>query len=92
MEYVYAFRDISPQMPVHSLVVPKKHVSSLDEIGECSDRELAECLKAVRAVAAQEGLSSGYRLVSNCGPDACQSVPHLHFHILGGGQMADRMA
>ena len=91
-ESVYAFRDINPQAPVHILVVPKEHVSSLDDISGCSDRELAECLRVVSTIASQEGLKSGYRLVSNCGADACQSVPHLHFHILGGRQMADRMA
>ncbi len=91
-EYVYAFRDINPQAPVHVLVVPKKHVSSLDDTDGAEDRELAECLRAVRTVAAQEKLSGGYRVVSNCGPDACQSVQHLHFHILGGTKMAERMS
>ena len=56
-----------------------------------SSRELAECLRAVRLIAAQENLSGGYRVVSNCGADACQSVPHLHFHILGGAALTDRM-
>jgi histidine triad (HIT) family protein len=91
-EYVYAFRDINPQAPVHVLVIPKKHVSSLSDISGSTDRELAECLRAVSAVASQEGLSGGYRVVSNCGDDACQSVHHLHFHILGGTQMSDHMA
>ena len=91
-EYVYAFRDINPQAPVHVLVVPKKHFSSLDDTDGAEDRELAECLHAVRTVAAQEKLSGGYRVVSNCGPDACQSVQHLHFHILGGTKMAERMS
>ena len=91
-DYVYAFRDINPQAPVHILVVPKKHLSSLDDTERADDRVLAECLRAVRVIAAQENLSNGYRVVSNCGADACQSVQHLHFHILGGRQMADRMA
>jgi histidine triad (HIT) family protein len=89
---VYAFRDINPQAPVHILVIPRKHIPSLDGIGDASDQELASCLRAIRTIAGQEGLNHGYRVVSNCGPDACQSVPHLHFHILGGKQMADRMA
>ncbi len=91
-ENVYAFRDINPQAPVHVLVVPKKHFVSLSDIQSASDGELAACLRAVRLIAEQEKLENGYRLVSNCGPDACQSVPHLHFHILGGRQMADQMA
>ncbi len=91
-EYVYAFRDINPQAPTHILVIPKKHLSSLNEAEQADDRQLAECLRAIPVIAAQENLAGGYRVVSNCGPDACQSVPHLHFHILGGRQMADSMA
>ena len=89
---VYAFRDINPQAKTHILVIPKKHIPSMNQVGEASDRELAACLRAVSRIALQEGLTNGYRVVSNCGPDACQSVPHLHFHILGGEQLADRMA
>ena len=91
-EYVYAFRDINPQAPVHVLVIPKKHISSLSDIDSADDKTLAECLRAISLIAVQENLSDGYRVVSNCGPDACQSVPHLHFHIIGGKKMADRMA
>ncbi len=91
-EHVYAFRDINPQAPTHILVIPKKHVASMAMIDEATDAELSACLRAVRLIAKQENLINGYRVVSNCGPDACQSVPHLHFHILGGHQMPDRMA
>lgn len=92
-DLVYAFRDINPQAPVHVLVVPKKHISSMAAIDEASDEELAACLRACRLIALQEGLGdSGFRIVSNAGKDACQSVPHLHFHILGGVQMTDQMA
>ena len=91
-EYVYAFRDINPQAPVHVLVIPKKHFASLDDIASASDFELSACLRAISVIAAQEGLKNGYRVVSNCGPEACQSVPHLHFHILGGAQLNDRMS
>ena len=90
-DYVFAFRDIQPQAPVHILVIPKRHIASMDQIDGSSDRELAACLRAVRSIASQEGLTNGYRVVSNCGPDACQSVRHLHFHILGGKQLADQM-
>ena len=91
-DFVYAFRDINPQAPVHVLVIPKKHLSSLDDTDKADDRELAECLRAIRVIAAQEKLENGYRVVSNCGPDACQSVQHLHFHILGGTQMSEKMS
>ena len=91
-DYVYAFRDINPQTPVHILVIPRKHLSSLNDAPSADDRELAECLRAIPRIAAQENLSGGYRVVSNCGPDACQSVPHLHFHILGGTRMGEKMA
>ena len=89
---VYAFRDINPQAPVHVLVIPKAHIASMDEIDSVSDAALAACLRAVRTVAAQEKLTNGYRVVSNCGDDACQSVRHLHFHILGGVKMKESMA
>lgn len=91
-DQVYAFKDINPQTPFHVLVVPKKHVSSVAEINQLNNDEIAACLHAVAKIAADASLSGGYRVISNCGPDACQSVPHLHFHILGGCQMADRMA
>lgn len=88
----YAFRDINPQAPTHILVVPKEHVANISEAAQLPDAVLASLLRAIGKIAAQEGLEKGYRVVSNCGPDACQSVPHLHFHILGGRQMADQMA
>ena len=91
-EFVYAFRDINPQAPVHVLVIPKKHISSLNESGSFTDQELSACLRAIPVIASQEGLAGGYRVVSNCGSAACQSVPHLHFHILGGAQLTDKMA
>ena len=91
-DYVYAFRDINPQAPFHVLVIPKKHFSSLNDTAAADDRDLAECLRAIPVIAAQEKLETGYRVVSNCGPDACQSVQHLHFHILGGAQMSEKMS
>ncbi|MBO2517973.1 MAG: histidine triad nucleotide-binding protein [Clostridiales bacterium] len=91
-EYCYAFRDINPQAPTHVLVVPKQHVANIGEANQLSNEALRACIEAIAKIAAQEGLTGGYRVISNCGPDACQSVPHLHFHILGGRQMADQMA
>lgn len=91
-EKVYAFRDINPQAPSHVLVIPKNHVSSIDETGSMSDEDLCALIRAIPQIAAKEGLKNGYRVISNCGKDACQSVSHLHFHILGGTQLTERMA
>lgn len=92
-EQLLAFRDIHPQAAVHVLMVPRQHISGLNGLDAAEDTLLAGLLRAVKAVAEKEGiLSSGYRLVSNCGADACQSVPHLHFHILGGQQLSNRMS
>ncbi len=90
-EYVYAFRDINPQAPVHILVVPKIHVASADEIGESNSIYVSKIFEAIPEIAASEGLVGGYRIISNCGADACQSVGHLHFHILGGTQLGEKM-
>ena len=90
-EYVYAFRDINPQMPVHIIVVPKEHMASADEVSEKNSLYVAKIFEAVPQIAKAEGLANGYRVITNCGDDACQSVKHLHFHILGGGKMTDKM-
>ena len=90
-DMVYAFRDIAPMAPTHVLVVPKAHVSGMSAIDELDDATLAACLRTCKKVAELEGLTGGFRTVSNCGADACQSVSHLHFHILGGKKLSDRM-
>ena len=91
-EICYAFRDIQPQMPTHILVVPKTHTANIADAASLPDHELAGLIRAIGKIAKAEGLENGFRVISNCGPDACQSVPHLHFHILGGGAMSERMA
>ncbi|NLA54528.1 MAG: histidine triad nucleotide-binding protein [Clostridiales bacterium] len=91
-EHCYAVRDISPQSPAHVLILPKQHVSGLNSLDSLSDQELAACLRAAQIIAGEEGIAdSGYRLVSNCGSDACQSVSHLHFHLMGGRKLSERM-
>lgn len=87
----YAFRDIAPMAPTHVLVVPKAHVTGMSSIDETDDATLAACLRAVKTVAELEGLKNGFRTVSNCGADACQSVQHLHFHVLGGKKLSEKM-
>ncbi len=83
-ELVYAFKDVSPQAPVHFLIVPKKHISSIDELEE-SDKELVgHIMLLVKKLTGELGLTNGYRVVINCKEDGGQTVEHLHFHILGG--------
>ena len=91
-EKVLAFRDINPQAPTHILVIPKEHIPSVDGINADNSAVVAHIFECIPKIAAAEGLTNGYRVVSNCGDDACQSVKHLHFHILGGKQLADTMA
>lgn len=80
---VYAFRDINPQMPVHFLVIPKQHIDSVAAITAENSAVVAKCFEVIAKLAAQEGLTGGYRVISNCGDDAGQTVHHLHFHVLG---------
>lgn len=92
-EYTYAFYDISPQAKAHALVIPRKHVSGLPSADQLTDAELAACLRACHAAAKRMGVAdSGYRVVSNSGPDSCQTVAHLHFHVIGGNPLSAKMA
>ena len=91
-ETVLAFRDINPQAPTHILVIPKAHIPSVDGITAENSAVVAHIFEVIPTIAAAEGLTGGYRVVSNCGPDAGQTVPHLHFHILGGKKLALEMA
>ena len=91
-EWVYAFRDIAPQAPVHVLVIPKTHIASANDVTAENADILSHIFEAIPKIAALENLTGGYRIVSNVGADACQSVKHLHFHILGGKQLSEHMA
>ena len=90
-EDVLAFRDIAPQAPVHILVIPKKHIASVGEINAENAVYAAKCLEAIAVIAKQEGLEGGFRVISNCGEDAGQTVHHLHFHILAGTKLSEKM-
>ena len=90
-ERCYAFRDINPQTPVHVLVVPKAHIASADEINAENSAYVAAIFEAIPKIAAAEGLSDGYRVITNCGEDACQTVKHLHFHVMGGKKLPENM-
>ncbi|MEF9879220.1 MAG: histidine triad nucleotide-binding protein [Clostridia bacterium] len=92
-ENTFAFYDINPQAPIHALVVSKKHICDLSHANELSDVQLAACLRTCAKVAEQLGLSQGgYRVVNNCGDHGCQTVKHLHFHIMGGAKLSENMA
>ena len=82
-ENVVAFDDLHPQAPVHVLIVPKKHIGSLDETKEEDAKLLGHIMLKIKEIAAKEGLENGYRVVINTGEDGGQSVHHLHFHLLG---------
>ena len=88
----YAFLDINPQAPTHCLVVPKVHISSVDAITADNQDVVAAIFSAIPKIASALGLTNGYRVVSNIGEDGCQSVKHLHFHILGGKKLSENMA
>lgn len=92
-EYLVAFRDLAPQAPVHILAVPKIHITSMNEITKESKNIIGEIFEAIPKIAEAEGIKdSGYRVISNCGNDGCQSVQHLHFHILGGRKLSETLS
>ena len=91
-ETVLAFRDIAPQAPTHVLVIPKVHIESCSGITAENSAVVAHIFEVIPEIAKAEGLVNGYRVVSNAGADAGQTVPHLHFHILGGKALDLKMA
>lgn len=92
-EHTYAFHDIAPQAVVHALVVSKRHTADLNSNADLTDGELAACLRTAAKVAELLGVAEGgYRVVNNCGANACQTVKHVHFHVIGGEKLSERMA
>lgn len=90
-EACLAFHDINPQTPVHILVIPKTHIASADEVTAETSALVAKIFEAIPKIAKEAGLVNGYRVITNCGEDACQSVKHLHFHIMGGKKLPEQM-
>jgi histidine triad (HIT) family protein len=87
-DHLTAFRDIQPVAPVHILIVPNKHIASINDLSPEDELLTGRLFTLIRDLAAQEGISSsGYRIISNTGPDAGQAVFHLHFHLIGGQRM-----
>lgn len=88
---VLAFYDIAPQAPTHILVIPKKHIKSLADVTPEDDKLLSKIMLTISKIAKEQGLDNGYRVVTNIGEDGAQSVKHLHFHILGGTKLTEKI-
>lgn len=84
---IVCFHDLEPQAPVHALIIPKKHIASLNDTTDEDKELLAYIMLKIKDIAALLGLENGYRVVNNCGEDGMQTVQHLHFHILGRRKM-----
>ena len=84
-------KDIAPQAPIHLLLIPKEHYANIIEMTDCQAQTLAKCLKKLSTLTDKLGLQDGFRLVSNKGANGCQSVEHLHIHILGGDKLNEKM-
>lgn len=84
-------KDVNPQAPIHYLLLPKEHYANIVEMSETQAQTLARCVKKLSGMVDELGLQDGFRLVSNKGKNACQSVEHLHIHILGGKKLSDGM-
>lgn len=87
-DLVYGFYDIEPQAPVHILLVPKQHIASAAEVTSENSAVVAHIFEVAAKLAAELGLSDGFRIVTNCGESAGQTVMHLHFHLMGGRDFA----
>lgn len=87
---IIAFHDIAPQAPVHIVVIPKIHIPSANEVNEENSEYICAIFTAIPEIVKKVGIAeSGYRIINNCGKDGCQSVGHIHFHILGGRKMSE---
>ncbi|MCD7872169.1 MAG: histidine triad nucleotide-binding protein [Clostridiales bacterium] len=89
-DMIYAFRDINPAAPVHVLVVPKIHIDSVNSVDAKNSKYVAHIFEKIPEIAKKDGIES-YRIICNCGKDAGQTVMHLHFHILGGVELGEKI-
>ena len=90
-DYVFAMRDINPQAPVHILILPKEHICCAAAIDESNSVYVAKIFEAIAKIAKAEGLDNGYRVINNCGEDGGQTVMHLHFHLIGGTKLSEKI-
>ena len=88
---VYAFKDINPQAPVHVVVIPREHIESANDITAENSCFVAAVFEAIPKVALSCGLADGYRVITNIGENGCQSVKHIHFHVLGGEKLPENI-
>ena len=88
---IIAIHDINPMAPVHVLIIPKEHISSANAVTEENCDIIGHLFSKIPAVAKELGLENGYRVITNCGEDGCQSVMHIHFHLLGGKKLTVNM-
>lgn len=89
---IIAIHDLEPQAPVHVLVMPKEHICCANAINESNAEIVAHIFTKIPEIAKSLGLDNGYRIVNNCGDDGCQTVKHIHFHLLGGKKLSNTMA
>ena len=89
-EMIYAFKDINPAAPVHVLVVPKVHIDSVNELTPETSKYVSHIFEKIPEIAKSQGIDS-YRIINNCGKDAGQSVMHLHFHLIGGVELGEKI-
>jgi len=86
-ENMLAFHDINPVAPVHFLVIPKTHIESANDIADVESGVIAKIFAAIPNLAKEQNLENGYRIINNCGEYGCQTVSHIHFHVIGGKQL-----
>ena len=86
-----AFKDINPQAPVHILIIPKAHYDSVNALDETSAPVVGDIMLTAKRIAAEQGLDNGYRIITNIGEDGGQTVKHLHFHLIGGVKLGEKM-
>lgn len=89
-DMIYAFKDINPVAPVHFLVVPKEHIGSINDVTAENSKYVAHIFEKIPEIAKSQGIDS-YRVISNCGKDAGQTVLHLHFHVIGGTELGENI-
>ena len=88
---VLAFHDIAPQMPVHVIVIPKTHIASAAEVNEDNSAVIGHIFEVIPKIAKELGLDNGFRIINNCGKDGGQTVNHIHFHILSGDNLSEKL-
>lgn len=90
-EFIYAFKDINPQAPFHVLIIPKDHINSAADIDEINADLVSKVFVVAAKIAKENNLDNGFRIVTNAGEYGCQSVHHIHFHLLSGKQLSEKM-